>query len=452
MRFSLKALALVILLGLGCGGGEGEGSPTLVKDVPSVVPSIRVPGPDETKRRPPPPPAKPACEAKLGPKGVVMVAGKPTGLVFKAKSKITVYPLDAKQILVTTRYPWIASQSLPATGSIWAVTCAAPHAHQLFLEKKGADFGTAALSVDRRTLFYTTISGVRALNLQGKDDRTVTQPGPAPDTCWSVGGKKRPRLIDIVQGVRPDSGSLIVARGAFCGLQGVWVSEVHWVSDPAAPRPGQEIQPRPVTTVAKDARGNIYVGDGGHCDQPGVQVRQSHGYVFKSTDRGVSWRAISVRVDRSRMHTGARTLLADKRRGGHLVVLSSLCRTPFGSYGGLLYMTRDGGRTWRKIPVSGEVGETVDGGVGVDAVALAGGSIDRLYVWNKRGDRYRSLNTGKSWELSPTTRGLPKPLTEVTVPGATLSLNPDGLSRKATGGVNQLLHPQTQAMKGVKRR
>ncbi len=439
----LVGMGLVLEL-LACGPDD---TPPIRKDVPSIVPPVGVTSLQGEEKRPPAPPAKPACEATVDEKGVVKIGEKTTGLVLKPKATGVVFPLDAKRILVTDQHAWTTHEALPAKGQLWALACTAPHGHELFLERKGADFGTAALSVDRRMLFYTTIHGVAALTLGGKEERSVTKPGGVDDTCWQLGSGRARRMIDVVRTVQQDSGALLVERGSFCGLQGSWVSERLLISDPAAPKRGLVKRPHSMTTIAKDARGNVYVGDGGSCDQPGIRARQTPGRVFKSTDRGSSWRSVRVRVKEAAMHSGAHTILADQRRGGNLVVLSALCRMPFGSYGGLLYMTRDGGRTWRKISVSSTAGEEVDGGVGVDAVALVGGSIDRLYVWNKQGHRYRSQNTGKSWEESPSAAGPPKRLQMVKIPGATLTLSSKGLLREAVGGVRQVAHHEAQATK-----
>ena len=103
------------------------------------------------------------------------------------------------------------------------------------------------------------------------------------------------------------------------------------------------------------------------------------------------------------------------------------------------------------VPVPGYLGQQGSMGVGVSDVALIGGSIDRMYVWNHKGHRYKSQNTGKTWEESASTKGVPKQPTQIQLKGTTLSVELEGVTRTQKGGLKRLIHPQ-QALKAPKGR
>ncbi|MCG6955901.1 MAG: glycosyl hydrolase [Gemmatimonadetes bacterium] len=134
---------------------------------------------------------------------------------------------------------------------------------------------------------------------------------------------------------------------------------------------------------------------------------EGHGYgpqkergIWRTTDGGKTWRQVLF-VDEG---TGCADLAIDPRRPDILFAgMWSLRIDPWkldsGGTGGGVYVSRDGGDTWRKI--SGNGLPAADHAVGKVAVGIAPSDPDRVYALIEDDDPtfYRSDDGGRHWRL-----------------------------------------------------
>jgi hypothetical protein len=439
--------AFLLLLGAGyaCSSSESVESTTEVK---SIVPSVGVA--DLEGKHPtihPAPPEKPACLPVVTDQGRVSLNGVDMALNVQSKTGLAVFPLDNERILLAKRKPIKQGAWARPNGILWVVPCNTPLSRTLFLKTAGADFGNGVVSKSRRSLLFVSRQGIERLNLEQKTTELLLKKSPKDPDCWALNDKSNAQQPhQRILGLTPD-GALKVEEGASCGRGGSWVGWRKRVATQESGHPGAVRQPRPISTVAQDSRGWLYVGDGGRCDEPGIQDYQTPGVIFRSRDKGKAWLELPVIADDSRMHTATKTILADAKRPGLIVVLGAMCRTPLGNYGGLLYTSRNAGRAWKLIRVPDSIGETTDGGYAVERVALRGGSIDRLYIWNRKGERYLSLSSGLRWKRAPATEATAPPAQARNDDGDRFDATGDGLRHTASDGSSQILQPTRAAIR-----
>jgi hypothetical protein len=342
---------------------------------------------------------KPACLPTLK-DGKLFIGNHPLELAVDEKQGFSAYPLDAARILIATKHQWNSSTIGAPKGLLWSVPCDRPEEASVFYQRTESDFGHGAMSLDGHGLFFTTTKGIYRLFLENKTVQPVTHSPAVSDLCWSRNEPSYSQvMVDIVQSVDPNSGDILFERGSFCGLAATWISRVWRLRDDVTQTSKSPMgSPHPYATITSDASGQLWAGDGGRCNQPGVIDRQSPGHVFVSRNDGVDWEAVQVRVGTATMHTAVQSVRADQERPGHIVIHASQCTSPMATYGGHLYVTRDAGKSWRKIPIGSKAGDPSDGGHAVASFELIEGSIDRLRAWNRAGDTFESHNTGSRWQ------------------------------------------------------
>lgn len=394
----------------------------------------------ETPRLPLPHATEPPCEAKLT-ESALWVHDQRLPLEPKEAEAVVTFGLDDERVLVALREHRDKLAGVAHRGALWRVTCDGSEKPTLFYQRAGADFGHAALSRDGQSLIFSGAHGLERLFLANKTVQTVTQAPLVDDMCWTKGEEAFDQTMrDRVLRVDLSTGEIFFVRGAVCGVGGVWTGHEGSVPGQAGPEGPAIRSRRPITTAAVDQAGSLWVGDGGRCDEPGVRDVQSPGHLFHSNDGGETWEARTIRVGVGRMHTAAADIQADRRRPAHLIVHSARCTSPLGVYGGRLFLTRDGGTTWKRLSVPSQAGPPTDGGRSVASFRLIGGSVDRLWVKNAQGDTFQTHNTGAKWtQLSDPKEALDLPAP--TLDGATYHPSADGLQRHDVDGTRTALFP-----------
>ena len=290
----------------------------------------------------------------------------------------------------------------------------------------------------------------------GKVQRFVRTKVEAGDDCMQVPEQRR---VDIAPRWSADSARLWFTRGGFCGFEGDFVGK-RMVFVPATKR---LLAARPVATVAVDANGVVYYGDAGPCEDHGSEAPSHPGWIFRSQDGGASFRHLEVRFrparddeERVRVETPIDAILVDPSDPERLLVLSSICNNDArGSWGGDLLVTRDGGKSWRRLGPLGRVSDGWDpyDGLGVTHVRAAAGGLTELTAWRGSKEAWRSEDGGRRWRRIRPTPALPEPAIDVpvslvtlgveriheirrhpTTPATLFAATSDGLHRSTDGG------------------
>jgi hypothetical protein len=340
--------------------------------------------------------AAPACTATVDPEtarisvnGVDLDIAATNDDAHVDGAEAHVWPLGPRSILLA----WTgAGGRFDPYGSdtLWEVSCAPKVETKAFFTEEGADFGDAALSADGRTLFYTGVNAVTALDLATKQVRQISTP-PAMLDCE---GEKLP-VRDVVMRLDPVKDVLTFKRGVSCNGLGFRATAVT-ITHPGAPG-AKEVQPhvrRPFVAVASDRSGAVWAGE--------PTCEENSGF-WKSSDHGNTWERVTV----DGMDSGAQVIVVDEKRAGNLIVISHPCEDEArGAWGGRPFITRDGGESWLPLDLPDDL---VAGDNGQDlniAITFTGGSIDRLALWGtvidaetneRHSGRWESSDGGASW-------------------------------------------------------
>tara|TARA_B100000674_G_C37872072_1_gene930002 strand:- start:21 stop:1358 length:1338 start_codon:yes stop_codon:yes gene_type:complete len=395
MRRTLGVLPYCVIFAFGC----SPDSSSSLNEEEQVVPSVEIASLESastTAHRKEP--IRPACTPTWA-EGELKLNGQVLDLKIPKQGTYNIFPLDPSRILIASKHTWSDHSLQLPKGTLWSVACDQPKQPEIFYQRADSDFGHAALSKDGHALFFTSKDGIKRLFLATKTVQSVTDSPPVSELCWTHGETSYSQnMTDLVESLDPSSNVLRFRRGSHCGVSATWISRKWQLSldnldtDTPAMR-----SPRPYSTLTRDVSGQLWVGDGGHCDQPGLLDRQTPGFVFVSRNDGLNWDALPVKVGEAMAHTAIRSIRADKKRPGHLVIHAARCTNPLGTYGGLLYMTRDAGQSWRRVTVKREAGYPSDGGIGVVDFELIDGSIDRIRVWNDAKETFETHTTGNRW-------------------------------------------------------
>ncbi len=421
MRFSLNSAfaALLLVSSVGCPGPGREIRET-----------------DATSSTDPAPEVSPSCEATVDLEGAISVNGHNTGLIVEEDyldPRARGWPFDENHVLVGSHPSWDQQGGGHPGEVLWKVACANGHPTQ-FLHEEWADFGNAAVTPDGRYLYYTARTGVARLDLTTTESVPITV---APDNtgldCWVEEVPTR----DVVD--RWDGDQLVIRRGGPCGFEADWEAwelrvDVHPDDEPSVRRS------YPVASVAVDMEGQIWLGNGGRCDSPGVRDLASDGAVLRSRDRGASWEEVAL-LDGSGYEVieGVQTVVADSSRSGHLVVLTSPCIGSAAVYGGSVLTTRDGGVSWTTLPLPESSTLEIDMGQGIGAIEVLEENIDHLRIWLpteyplEHHEVWETEDSGESWRQVEWVKLPTLAEVEMTIGGDRLSTDAFGLVRTRDG-------------------
>jgi len=428
------APAVVAALALASCGDSDERAPAAAVDTMPASDAPRAAGR---------PPSTPTCTATVGADGEVTVGGSSVGLKVPNKDALTTFAAGPGRILLARR---ATSPGPPAVteGKLYEAHCAGFPPPRVLMERPGADFGAAVESPDGRALYFTDAQGAWALDLDG-DPTTPTRLTTPPELdvgCWLAGDEAAlAARRDVVRAVDPETGALLVERGAPCGYGGAWVSTPVWLLDPSQGTESPRAPVHQASTVVADAAGRLWVGDAGRCDEPGPRDAQTPGTIFRSDDAGTTWRPVRVVASDAAMSTAAAVIRADAKRRGYLVVLSARCTSPAGAYGGQIYATRDGGATWQHLTLPPEAGLPSEEGPSFTDVARVAGSVDRLHVWGAGGQVWRTNSSGLRWKRGDPGVPPPPPHDTTKLGGAVFQATPRGLVRIAADGKETVVFP-----------
>ncbi|HEV2700341.1 MAG TPA: hypothetical protein VGV09_01830 [Steroidobacteraceae bacterium] len=341
--------------------------------------------------------------------------------------ELRVYPGGANAVLVA--YVSHTENAPRGSSTLWSIHCAAG-APEAFVHLPEADFGHAELSVDGRTLFFTGANGVFALDMKSLQVRRLTT--SASNECQ----RRHYSALDVVVGLNSE-GALAFERG--CGYEHAWHAVAMVLPNPGVP--GMQVRrtespSRPSAVgVAMGAGGWIWLTDG-HCGD-GSTI----GRILVSSDAGEHWRRMDIKM------AGAqpiRFIIADNARPGVALFLTESCASEEHVDPAWVYLTDDGGRTFRPIGVPPGI-PTTDGRVPASeqdplrAVVAPRGSLAQLVLYGQSTEvvgsliaRWESRDFGKSWAVLPPVAALPNLIsTEALAPASDggVSIRKDGVYR-----------------------
>lgn len=336
---------------------------------------------------------EPACAHEIGPGGELRVAGQATGMAvaLEPPSRVRSYPYTKGAIVlaVGSDTPWwpFFGSDVRSEQTLWLIPCATPSELGPLLTLDGADFAWAAPEPGGGGLLFS-FGAVQRLDFAVSDYGPVTKP-PLIPSCWM--GEPNVEAREYVAGwVAEDR--LLIHVGGPCGFEAEWVGGTAILS-----WPGAERQPSAhVGTVTADSKGRLWVGDGGQCAAQATVWDRGEPGVWRSDDRGASWRFVGVPgLD----DHGVDAIWTD---GDRLLVRAECCYPgpADGCDGGELLRSDDAGASWRDItPQPGPPAEFEPSVVRVHV----GASLDELDVLLDTEPRaaLRSRDGGRKWTALP---------------------------------------------------
>ena len=380
--------------------------------------------------------AEPACDVAMRASTAgtlhVDVAGRPVDLapVDSAVDELRVYPDGPASVLVA--YAGRGDNGPHGSGTLWRVDCKAG-APVAVAHIADADFGHAALAADRRTLYFTGADGVFGLELSSGKSRRLTT---AVDAACR---KNEIPARDVIVGPLAN-GVLPVERG--CGYGHAWHAVAMSVRVGAAAGASARATPAklPVASaVAIGAGGWIWLATG-RCGE------RAAAHVLASEDNGGHWRAADPKMSTPQP---VRALIADRAHPGAALVFTASCGSSEHVDPAWVYLTEDGGKTFRPIAVPPGIPTGDDGGPAseqdpIESVAAPDGNLDRLVLYGQSTQvvasqvaRWESRDRGRTWTVLPPVATSPALApTEARAPGSDggASIRPDGVWRWRTAG------------------
>ena len=310
------------------------------------------------------------------------------------------------------------------SSTLWRIPCAAGAAEAV-AHIAGADFGHAALSRDRRTLFFSGADGIFALDLESYQARRLTQ--ARRDAC----ARNHVAARDVV-GAFVDARTLSYETG--CGHEHEWNAAPMLLRNPGSAKMISQAVPRPPpSSFALGPDGQIWLADG-NCQEPAT-----FGRVVVSSDHADTWRKIAVKMLDPQP---VRQVILDRARPGTALLFTWSCGAAARSW---VYLTENSGRTFRAIAVPpgipGEDDRPAGGQDPIQAVVTPDGTLNHLVLYGKSTDvagnqsaRWESRDGGRTWQAIAPVAAAPKPMVPLaTIGGMELAIRKDGLYRTRRG-------------------
>ncbi|MFV8749616.1 WD40/YVTN/BNR-like repeat-containing protein [Nannocystaceae bacterium ST9] len=358
----------------------------------------------------------------------ILVAGVASPIEFMAQvdTRLVAYPgAHAGEVLVAVGYDHAWYPDRTDTGSVlWRVQCATPSEAERALELAGADFPWSVLSPDGQQIYFTYAGVSRYEIATGKVDLLVGSRTIAD--CWMREDEGGIGSDEFVQGwVGP--GELAVLSGGPCGFEAQWEGEMQVLSGFEDPRKPAERRERAwVGALALGAGRRVWVGDGNECALEFNPEGVGTPGVWRSDDTGLSWTFSPIKG----LEAGIEAIWPSASDPDRVLAASECCISyaddVCGSVGGgSLFLTTDGGETWKKILDR-------SANYGIKGV-LDDAATHELTVFAGEGS-LRSLDEGKLWTPSDATLETPAdPRAKIELDGVVLEPGLDGLVRRGPG-------------------
>lgn len=346
---------------------------------------------------------------------------------------LRVYPAGPDAVLVA--YAGAGEHGPYGSSTLWRIPCAAGGAEAV-AHIGGADFGHAALSRDRRTLFFTGEDGIFALDLTTFQARRLTQ--AKRDTCV----RNHVAARDVVGGFA-DARSLSYETG--CAFEHEWNAVPMLLHNPGTARMTSQAVPRPPpSSFALGPDGQIWLADGS-CAEPAT-----YGRVVVSSDHGDRWRRVAVKTLAAQP---VRQVILDRSHAGTALIFTASCGSAAHTEPGWIYLTDNGGKTFRPIAVPPGIPDENGRPAGeqdpIQAVAAPDGMLNHLVLYGRSSEvlanqtaRWESRDGGRTWQPLAPVASAPRPTVPMaTIGGAELAIRKDGLYRTRRGEAPVRVYP-----------
>lgn len=368
-----------------------------------------------------------ACAVELDGDGEVRIGGQASGVLVDVDlaPRVRAYPWDHETILLAIGRARPGAIAAPEqVGRLYKVVCERPRAWVELVGLEQADFAWAELSLDRRWLYFS-YAGVGVLDFAAWDWAQLTEPRTL-SSCWA----REDGYVadDFVIGRIGDS-ALIVQSGGPCGYEAEWEGEAMVIDGIREDELPFRRKRAFVSFVVADAKGRLWVGDGGQCSVPEAVHTRGHAGLWRSDDAGEQWTFVPIMPG-----LAARGFVGVWSRASapeQLLARAECCHTAAADYceGGELFASHDGGASWSEVsprlaqadpdafgPVDRLVVDasawTIDVHLRGDAGDLALHSSDGGHTWKslsigpeRDGTASREVDLGR-WHFEPGLEGL----------------------------------------------
>jgi hypothetical protein len=440
VHMRIPIIVVGLLIGAGC-----RTEP--VSDPQPASTALESPSPVEPEPEPEPEieeagAAKSACTVEFGPDSQsILVAGQPSPIVFESgDTRLVAHPVGEGEFLVAVgyEYPWYPQRTSTAE-SLWRVRCAEPSKAERVLERPGADLAASALSRDGKHIYFSNGGVDRYTIATGKVEPMI--PSRSLSDCWMDESSGGVGSDEFVQGWAGPN-ELLVLSGGPCGFEAEWVGELQILTDlDTTPKR----RPRAwVGALATGASSRLWVGDGNQCSLEFDRSKAGTPGVWRSDDVGANWTFLPLKGSKA----GVEQLWPSASDPDRVVALTECC-VPYGADcselvgGGSLFLTTNGGKTWKKIMAYSD-------DLGIKGL-LVDEATHEMTVFGY-ASALVTRDDGRSWDPSDATLATPPdPRARIQVGNFVLEPTEDGLERRdlnaAPGTGEIVLRPGPNARK-----
>jgi hypothetical protein len=370
------------------------------------------------------------CSVEFGPEdentgiAVILVGGQPTPLEYDVyvDHRLVAYAAGEGEVLLAfgSGAPWLPTAGSPAGQTLWRVRCSAPSKPEPALELEGAEFPWSVLAPDHRHIYFT-YQGVQKYSIATGKFEPMIRPHKLDD-CWEFDGRDSDEFVAGWQ----LPGELLVLSGGPCEFEAEWTGEMQVVTEFGDPdKPPKRRTREWVGALAAGAGDRVWVGDGGECSIDFHSPNYGTPGLWRSDDAGTNWTFLPLQG----ITAGIRAIWPSPSDPDRVLAATECCIEigedvcqPRG--GGNLFLTTDGGTTWKKI-----LDES--GGYGIEGL-LVDEAKHELTVFGG-GKAKVSSDDGRKWNPSSATEA-PKhdPRARVEIGGFVLEASEDGVKRRAS--------------------
>ncbi len=304
--------------------------------------------------------------------------------------ELRVFPADSNSVLLA--YTGRTDNGPYGSSTLWKVACKTALI-EAFVQIAEADFGHAVLARDRRSVFFSGRDGIFALDLASRRTKRLTM--AASDDC----AKNDYQARDVVRGWT-EADVLAFERG--CGYEHGWHTVSMVLRAPG--KQGESVAP----LETKQAPTMVALGAGGWRWSAADDCADvaSFGRIVVASGKGDRTIMIAMLTPQPVRH-----IIADQRRAGAALVMTRSCGSAQHVDPAWIYLTEDGGNSFRPIGVPPGIAVGDSGGPASEqdpllAIAAPGGSLDLLVLCGQSSaligsmvGRWESRDRGKTWSV-----------------------------------------------------